>query len=305
MALNYTPITTSTKTSKSHPNSTQPPVTSYPVGKRTSGLHLQASPSATRSEEARTFLFSSSTTLRSAASFTHPRRSTTLPTHGSMLRTPFGQSRSYVSRIQQGTPQTGPQATRKVLPSTAAAAASTHKSSHNMSGVIQFSGTANDFPAAFSGQQLDIIQQRSLARPQEGAPCSANPNDKTASPCSAPGFQCLSVRNCKANTQEQQCVRSCTAFLPASSKSTTSTFTQGCQCQFDPQKTVLVIQGSKKGQFHMEGYCPPAKDQCDTANRAGFNSPAGPPQFDGVGRGKGGSGGSEDFGRKILDGITV
>lgn len=55
----------------------------------------------------------------------------------------------------------------------------------------------------------------------------------------------------------------------------------------------------------MEGYCPPAQDQCDTANRAGFNRPAGPPQFDAVGRGKGGSGGSADLAGKILDGITV
>lgn len=175
--------------------------------------------------------------------------------------------------------------------------------SHNMSGILQLSGTTYDFPAEFSGQQLDDIQQRTVAQPQEGALCSTNSNDKKAPPCSGRGYQCRAVQNCKANRQEQQCVRSCTAYLPASSKSVTSSFVNGCQCQFTDTRSVDA--GAKKGQFLKSGFCVPSKDQCNTADRVGPNNPAGPPQFDGVGRGKGGGGGNEELGSKILAGISV
>lgn len=147
--------------------------------------------------------------------------------------------------------------------------------SHNMSGIIQLSGTSYDFPAAFSGQELDEMVQNS-AGPQltEGAICSVHNKDKTLPACSAPNYACRAVQNRNSGQKEQQCVRNCLAYLTSNSLSAPFYVGDNCMCQFIAVRTV---SGTKRGQFLQTGYCVPSKDRFIAPTRAGLTTPAGPP----------------------------
>jgi hypothetical protein len=122
--------------------------------------------------------------------------------------------------------------------------------SYNISGIINMSSSAIDFPASFSGQQSAVDRQ--VPTTKAGQTC------KDDAGCRGGAFQCKAVPSC--GSISTRCVKTCT-----SANNTCG----GFKCAID--KTTEGTVGGSKKKVH-SGYCPLSGSDCRASSLTGPNS---------------------------------